>query len=250
MKKTMLCLLTVLICLSLCACGKLFTPEPVATPYLSQQPYDQNGHNTQALPGSSGTSQLPSSNYVPGGSPAAPTPVPTPAPTPVPTPEPTPIPTPVPTPVPTPMPTYAPRLRVTKSPTSEWIYEGGYAQFIAYADNADSVMWFIVNPYTGQVYDCASLGGYVAGAYVDGSRSTTLTIGNLPSWMSGWGVQAKFTGAGGTAHSNMAQIWIQERPPVPAVPMPTVPPAMPVPTAPPMIPNPGTGGWMPIPPVG
>lgn len=249
MKKIVLCILALLLCLSLSACGKLFTPEPVATPYLSQQHFDQSAQSAPAqptaAPGAAGGSILPSgsgssgaSGYIPGGAvPVASTP--TPAPTPAPTPEPTPVSTPVPTPVPTPAPVYKPTVRVTKSPTSEWIYEGGYAQFIAYADNADSVMWLLVNPYTGEVYDCASLGGRIAGVYVDGSRSTTLTLGNLPSWLSGWGVQAKFSGPGGVAHSNVAQIWVQERPYVPTV---TVPPIV----APPVIPNPG-GGWMPVP---
>lgn len=262
MKKIMICVLVLALSLSLCACGKLSlqNSEPIPTPNLNytqgipaqttdgQTAYYVGGVDSNQgayIPNAPGGTNG-SMGYVPGAAATfapTPTPPPTPAPTPVPTPEPTPIPTPVPTPIPTPVPTPMARVRVTKSPTSERIYTNEYTQFIAYADNSTSVMWLLVNPYTGEVYDCASLPNRVAGAYVSGARDTTLTIGMLPSWMSGWGVQAKFEGPGGPAHSNIAQIWVEDAPVAPSpsypyypyypyyTPTPTYNPWYPVPSA-------------------
>ena len=142
---------------------------------------------------------------------AAPTPVPTPAPTAAPTPVPTAEPTPVPaTPTQTPQVIeYNPyEVKITKSPTSETVYAGGSALFIARADNATSTNWIIVSPDAKTSYKITDAPNNFAGLIVEGAGTSNLRLSNIPVSMSGWRVQCYFTGDGGPKYTNGAYVTV------------------------------------------
>ena len=99
------------------------------------------------------------------------------------------------------------RLRITKSPTSESVPYGGSCMFIAHADNATSVTWYIATPDASLITTAAEAPSRVAGLSVSGSSSDTLSLSGIPSWMNGCQVQACFTGEGGPVYSEIARIW-------------------------------------------
>ena len=159
----------------------------------------------------------------------------TPAPTPTPQVvyvEVTPAPTPTPVPTPTPEPTASPavlentagtaattvslsansgntgtNVYVTKSPTSETVCPGGSAVFIAHAANASSVSWQMVNWDASIIYPLADAPRQL-GCTVYGNGTDTVTLGNIPSCMNGWRIQAKFEGSGGPVFSDMAYVYV------------------------------------------
>ena len=99
------------------------------------------------------------------------------------------------------------KVRVTKSPTSESVPYGGSCIFIAHADNATSVTWYIANADASLITTAAEAPRRVAGLYVSGSSSDTLSLSGIPSWMNGCQVQACFTGEGGPVYTEAARIW-------------------------------------------
>ena len=99
------------------------------------------------------------------------------------------------------------KVRVTKSPTSESVPYGGSCIFIAHADNATSVTWYIANADASLITTASEAPGRVAGLYVSGSSSDTLSLSGIPSWMNGCQVQACFNGEGGPIYSEIARIW-------------------------------------------
>jgi len=223
MKRFLILILLILLCLGLCGCksgilGSSTAPVVLPTEPPVSVPVVQNNTNNNipsgqimeapAMDGSfqpdmsmsgNGTNPNPSVGTVifdPSAVAATPTPAPTP--------EPTPPPTPVPTPVPTPPPA---KVYATKSPTSELVVQGGSAQFVARAENSTSVIWFMASPDGNTIITAAEAPRLFPGLYVSGSNSTTLTLGNIPLNMSGWKVQARFEGYGGPVHTNMATVW-------------------------------------------
>jgi len=218
MKKILILTLTVVLCLGFCGCKSSFlgsSSAPVVLP--TEPPYSAPAvqNNTNTLPASGQVVEAPAmeGTFQPdmSGSGSAPNPsvgtlifdpavTPTPAPTPVPTPEPTPPPTPAPTPAPA-------KVYATKSPTSELVIQGGSAQFVAYAENSTSVIWFMASPDGGTVLTAAEAPRLFPGLQVSGSNTTRLTLSNIPLSMSGWKVQARFEGYGGPVHTNMATVW-------------------------------------------
>jgi len=225
MKKFAILILAVLLCLGLCSCkGGFFGSDSAPVVLPTEPPYTVPAvqSSTTPAPYSSQPAQAPEieGNFQPdmtmsGGNNTSNPPVgtmifdpsavtPTPAPTPVPTPVPTPPPTPVPTPVPTPAPA---KVYATKSPTSELVVQGGSAQFVAYAENSTSVIWFMASPDGGTVLTAAEAPRLFPGLQVSGSNTTRLTLSNIPLNMSGWKVQARFEGYGGPVHTNMATVW-------------------------------------------
>ena len=221
MKKIFLVFLIAALCFCLCACGKIsFTDNGLApAPAFAASSETENA----AAPGGMTTGQV---NIIP-----APTPEPTPVPTPVPTPAPTPAPTPVPVAVPAP--SY--NVYVTKSPTSEYTLEGGRASFVAYAENSTGITWLLIDPNSGAIYDCATVAYVLPGLYVSGVETDCLTLGNLPTWMSGWSVQARFSGQGGPVHTNRAYLWIYPVSSAPYYPSQIFPNSQPVPNGYPYI---------------
>lgn len=103
-------------------------------------------------------------------------------------------------------------VKVTKSPTSEVVYEGGSASFVAYAQNSTGITWLMVAPGSGQIFDAASLAKSLPGLSISGIGTNTLTIGCIPQSLDGWRVQAKFYGEGGPVHSSMASISVWQYP--------------------------------------
>ena len=103
-------------------------------------------------------------------------------------------------------------VKVTKSPTSEVVYEGGSASFVAYAQNSTGITWLMVAPGSGQIFDAASLAKSLPGLSISGVGTNTLTIGCIPQSLDGWRVQAKFYGEGGPVHSSMASISVWQYP--------------------------------------
>ena len=112
--------------------------------------------------------------------------------------------TPTETPAPTAAPT-GPAPTVTKSPTGETVDEGGYAVFIARADNYTEIIWRIVSNDTTNTVQAADAPAYF-GCQVYGLGTEQLEISNITAAMDGWRVEAMFKGPGGVAFSNGALI--------------------------------------------
>ena len=98
-------------------------------------------------------------------------------------------------------------LRVTKSPTSESVPYGGACIFIAHADNASSVVWYIANADRTVICEAAEAASVNNGLYVSGSRAETLALSGIPSWMNGYQVQACFSSSEGKVYTDVAKIW-------------------------------------------
>lgn len=132
---------------------------------------------------------------------SSPTPAPVPTAAPVPTTPPTPAPTPVPTPE-------ANLVRITKSPTSETVEEGGSAIFIAYADNSTGIVWITVSPDKQSSYQIGDAVRVFPGLNVSGQGTSTLSLSNIPYAMDGWRIQAYFNGNGGPLYTAGAYLTV------------------------------------------
>lgn len=119
----------------------------------------------------------------------------------------TPIPTPQPTPVPTPAGTVGAKVVITKNPTSESLSIGGTTWFIAHASNASAVTWQAVSP-DGRTYTAGEALSLHPGLKLSGVNDDTLTIQNIPLSLNGWGFQARFDGAGNSAVSTAAYVYV------------------------------------------
>lgn len=103
-------------------------------------------------------------------------------------------------------------LRVTKSPYTESVPYGGSCIFIAHADNASAVTWYIANGDATVIGEAADAASYISGLSVSGAKTDTLSLSGIPSWMNGYQVQACFTGSDGTVYTETARIWTYEQP--------------------------------------
>lgn len=99
-------------------------------------------------------------------------------------------------------------VRITKSPTSETVYAGGSALFIAKAENATSTNWILVSPDAKTSYRIQDAASHFSGLTVDGQGTSNLRLSNIPSSMSGWRVQCYFNGAGGPKYTNGAYVTV------------------------------------------
>lgn len=148
----------------------------------------------------------------------APTPVPVTAPTPVPIVKPTAVPVPVPTaaPVPVvtaapvPVVTSAPVLQITKDPTGEVVDEGGKAYFVARAKNSTGITWIISNSDGSIMYQNGAAINMFPDLQISGIGTETLCLQNIPYEMSGWRVQAQFSGPGGPASTAYAYVTVNK----------------------------------------
>lgn len=134
----------------------------------------------------------------------------TPEPTPDVTPEPTAEPTPNPTPVPTPEPTPDPAPVITKNPTTEAAVPGNTIYFIAKADNATTMSWFIASPDGKEGVNAEDISSKFPNVSCTGTRSEMLGIANVDSAMDGWKVICKFSGLGGEAFTEPAYIIVRQ----------------------------------------
>ena len=153
---------------------------------------------------------------------ATPAPVVTQAPMPVITPTPTPfaIQTPAPTPVPN-------QIRITKSPISETLQEGGSCYFTAYADNSQGITWITVSPDAKNSYLIGDAVKLFPGLNVSGQGTNTLSLANVPYAMNGWRIQAYFSGNGGPQYTAGAYLTVLPGMPVWPTAAPTYKPVDP-----------------------
>lgn len=93
---------------------------------------------------------------------------------------------------------------VTKSPTSETVEEGGRALFVARANDANSITWYVSK--NGITYLASEAPYYFTGLTVSGTSGETLALNNVPVEMDGWMVQAKFNGSAGSVYSGQARV--------------------------------------------
>lgn len=100
-----------------------------------------------------------------------------------------------------------PRVRVTKSPTSESVPYGGSCCFIAHAVNATTITWYIASADSSVISTVSDAARKVSGLYVSGANADTLYLSGIPSWMNGCQVQARFDGEGGPVYTDIARIW-------------------------------------------
>ena len=96
---------------------------------------------------------------------------------------------------------------VTKNPTNENHRAGETALFIANAGNCTGAMWSFVSP-AGAVCDAKQFRSTFPKAVVSGENGTTLSIANVSTDMSGWGVYCTFKGNGQTVCSTMAYLYV------------------------------------------
>ena len=134
------------------------------------------------------------------------TPEPAPEPTPGPTLEPTPTPSPAPTPKVTPAPAPAPI--ITKNPTTETAVSGNTIYFIAKADNASTMTWFIASPDGNEGVNAEDISSKFPNVSCTGQGSEMLGIANVDPAMDGWKVVCKFSGPGGETFTEPAYITV------------------------------------------
>ena len=163
----------------------------------------------------------PAPTPAPTPDPAAPAPeptaAPTPAPTPVPTPEPTPVPTPKPTPRPTPVPTPVPQPPVIlKSPTDEWVVEGGSCWFEARYRNAVWAVWHFVSPY-GYDYTYQEMQYMYPSMTIRNGMYSSMQLLNIPLELNGWRVFCRYSNDDGFTDTDSAWLYVEPAPqPTPA----------------------------------
>ena len=136
----------------------------------------------------------------------------TPVPTATPAPEVTftPAPTAAPTAEPTLAPTPAGLPVITKNPTGEMVSEGGTAIFVARADEADSMEWYLADNVGGTPVEITQAAAAVSGLQVYGQGTETLTLSGIPASLNGWQVECRFTGnTGAVAVSTRAAITVR-----------------------------------------
>ena len=119
---------------------------------------------------------------------------------------PAPQPTYQPTPQPTAQPAAAPVV-ITKNPSSEALSIGGKTWFIAHANNAHTLTWSILSP-DGRTYSLAEAMQLHPGLKLEALEGDTIAVSNVPASLNGWGIQARFDGAGGYQTTSPAYIYV------------------------------------------
>ena len=113
-------------------------------------------------------------------------------------------------PVPEPAALNAPQvyLTITKNPTNENKTEGDTAYFVSNANVYESLTWTFVSPDGGQ-YSVQSMQNMWGS--ISGQNSTTLTVANVNTGMSGWGVYCTFNYSGQTARTATAYLYVSAK---------------------------------------
>ena len=119
---------------------------------------------------------------------------------------------------------------VTKHPTDETVEEGGEAVFVAKAKYAQEYLWQFVSP-EGITYDCADAPGTFKGLQVSGADTERIVLKNIPAELDGYRIYCRFT-AGDVVSSNMAKLYVTEKPTEPPTEEPTEAPTEKVTEAP------------------
>ncbi|MBR4578404.1 MAG: hypothetical protein IKO22_02185 [Oscillospiraceae bacterium] len=133
-------------------------------------------------------------------------------------PQPTPPPaaTPVPTLAPTPEPTLAPtpegRPVIRKEPSGETVTRGGTAIFVARADGAAEIVWYLLDNSGEAEMPAQQATEFFSGLRIYGQGTETLTVSGIPSGLNGWRAECRFIGPTGTvAVSDDAVITVREK---------------------------------------
>lgn len=93
---------------------------------------------------------------------------------------------------------------VTKNPSGETVAEGDSCTFVARAEDAESIMWFLTN---GHDTIKASKGpSRFSGLKVSGTDEEKLRLSNIPTSLDGWEAFATFTNEFGSSDSKSADI--------------------------------------------
>lgn len=175
MKKLLSIVLILIICLSICACGK------------TERVYES------VIPGEPATYEDAENIDFSGAVTIVSSPTPVPTTEVVFTPEPTPAVTsaPIPTPTPTAK-VVVPQTGIVKNPTGETVSAGGTAKFICYTNSSNAATWIIKGP--GEIYgvDASQAPNTYAGLQVSGQGTSTLVLSNIPLSMNGCKIQAHF----------------------------------------------------------
>ena len=177
----------------------LSSPAPAATAFPS------SGGAASANPGTPAAGSAQAPVYTPPAPDSVVTYNPGPAPASIQTPLPTQAPSPTP---------YIPTVKITKSPTSETVYEGGSALFIAKAENYDRIVWITVSPDKRTSYEIGDAPGHFSGLVIEGQGTGNLRLNNIPYSMNGWRIQAYFTGNGGPSYTAGAYLTVLQDTPV------------------------------------
>ena len=98
---------------------------------------------------------------------------------------------------------------LTKSPTNETVSMGESAVFVARADNASSITWYLISPDMSQKYYASAVGSYFVGTTASGTNSERLVLSNISKDLNGWMVEAEFTNSDGTTSSNPAFLTVE-----------------------------------------
>lgn len=139
--------------------------------------------------------------------------------------------------------------KITKNPSGETVDNGGNAVFVATANDATSITWYLRDASGAYRIPASSIGQYIKGASSSGANTERLVLYGLTENMNGWSVEAEFSNQYGTTTTSSA--WIDVLPPTPTptpVPTPTPTPAptptpTPAPTPTPYVnPTGGNGG--------
>lgn len=103
----------------------------------------------------------------------------------------------------------APAPVITKNPSSEALSAGGKTWFIAHADNADSITWLFTSP-AGQLCSIDEAMAANPGLWLEVLPEDTIAVSNVPVSFSGWAIQARFDGPGGSAVTQPAYIGVSD----------------------------------------
>ncbi|MDO5446009.1 MAG: hypothetical protein Q4F31_10370 [Eubacteriales bacterium] len=137
---------------------------------------------------------------------------------------------------------------ITKNPSGETVDNGGSAVFVARADNASYITWYLLDAGGTVRYPAATISQYVDGVTATGANSERLVVSGLNEKMNGWMAECEFSNEYGSVMSTVATINVLAPTPTPTpeptpTPTPTPTPApTPTPTPTPAMPSSPSGG--------
>lgn len=99
---------------------------------------------------------------------------------------------------------------ITKHPTDETVTEGGKALFVAHADKAAGITWWLI-PNNGDEAISAFDTSRIPGLIVTNPLSDTLTLDFIPLNMNGWHVKAEFYNPAGFTSTESALLTVCEK---------------------------------------
>ena len=95
---------------------------------------------------------------------------------------------------------------ITKSPTSETVREGGFAEFVARADNCLGIIWHLQS--AGRDILVKDADEYFPSLVINGLETDRLSLNGIPRDLNEWRVRAEFVGPGGNVWSDSAIITV------------------------------------------